>query len=166
MVRVHVRPPPPSTPSKSDRRSGRPLWQPAGGASYLPGASDEISSTKSIQLKRARGFPRARSRDKPPFRVIPCGREASAAWAQDSGVQTVRAHGGCLGGGRRRRTRQAAISSGETHAVFDPEVSEWGNPASHRMPRVHEPNSALRARPGEVKHLSSRRRRRKTRFRK
>ena len=40
-----------------------------------------------------------------------------------------RAHGGCLGTGSRRRTRQAAISSGEAQTAFDPEISEWGNPA-------------------------------------
>ena len=39
-----------------------------------------------------------------------------------------RAHGGCLGIGSRRRTRQAAIISGEGHSPLDPEVSEWGNP--------------------------------------
>ena len=39
-----------------------------------------------------------------------------------------RAHGGCLGIGSRRRTRQAAIISGEGQAPTDPEVSEWGNP--------------------------------------
>jgi hypothetical protein len=41
----------------------------------------------------------------------------------------VRAHGGCLGAGRRGRTRQAAISHGEEHASCDPWISEWGNPA-------------------------------------
>jgi hypothetical protein len=41
----------------------------------------------------------------------------------------VRAHGGCLGAGRRRRTWQAAISQGEGHAPIDPWISEWGNPA-------------------------------------
>ena len=33
------------------------------------------------------------------------------------------------GSGRRRRARQAAKSSGEAQAAFDPEVPEWGNPA-------------------------------------
>jgi hypothetical protein len=42
----------------------------------------------------------------------------------------VRAHGGCLGADRRRRTWQAAISCGEEHASCDPQISEWGNPAS------------------------------------
>ena len=41
----------------------------------------------------------------------------------------LRAHGGCLGIGSRRRTWQAAISRGEGQAPFDPRISEWGNPA-------------------------------------
>ena len=40
-----------------------------------------------------------------------------------------RAFGGCLGTERRRRTWQAAKSSGEWSAHGDPEISEWGNPA-------------------------------------
>ena len=40
----------------------------------------------------------------------------------------VRAHGGCLGTGSRRRTRLAAIICGEVHMTFDPQVSEWENP--------------------------------------
>jgi hypothetical protein len=43
--------------------------------------------------------------------------------------QAVRARGGCLGTGRRRRTWQAAKSRGELQASVDPRVSEWGNPA-------------------------------------
>ena len=44
-------------------------------------------------------------------------------------VKLVRADGGCLGIDRRRRTRKAAISFGELLTGFDPEISEWGNPA-------------------------------------
>ena len=43
-----------------------------------------------------------------------------------------RAHGGCLGSRRRRRTRQAAKSRGEARTAFDPRMSEWGNPACRR----------------------------------
>src|SRR5438552_16649268 len=43
-------------------------------------------------------------------------------------VKLLRAHGGCLGRSRRRRTWQAAISLGEPQAGFDPGISEWGNP--------------------------------------
>ena len=52
----------------------------------------------------------------------------------------LRAHGGCLGTGSRRRTRQAAISSGEAQTAFDPEISEWGNPAGVMpcYPRLNE----------------------------
>ena len=41
----------------------------------------------------------------------------------------LRANGGCLGIGRRRRTWQAAISLGERLTRVDPGISEWGNPA-------------------------------------
>ena len=44
-------------------------------------------------------------------------------------VKLLRAYGGCLGAGRRRRTWQAAKSLGELQASVDPGVSEWGNPA-------------------------------------
>jgi hypothetical protein len=43
-------------------------------------------------------------------------------------VKLLRAHGGCLGRSRRRKTWQAAISFGEPQAGIDPEISEWGNP--------------------------------------
>jgi hypothetical protein len=45
-----------------------------------------------------------------------------------------RAHGGCLGDRRRRRTWTAAISFGEPLAGFDPEISEWGNPSRDYLP--------------------------------
>ena len=41
-------------------------------------------------------------------------------------VKLLRAHGGCLGRRRRRKTWQAAISFGEPQAGIDPEISEWG----------------------------------------
>src|SRR5262245_58800075 len=44
-------------------------------------------------------------------------------------VTLQRAHGGCLGTRRRRRTRKPAISHGELDSSFDPWISEWGNPA-------------------------------------
>ena len=44
--------------------------------------------------------------------------------------QMERAQGGCLGSGRRRRTRPAAKCPGEEQASCDPGVSEWGNPAA------------------------------------
>ena len=43
-------------------------------------------------------------------------------------VKLLRANGGCLGAGKRRRTWQAAISLGEVQTTFDPGISEWGNP--------------------------------------
>ena len=69
-----------------------------------------------------------------------------------------RAHGGCLGMGSRRRTRQAAIHCGERQARTDPQVSEWENPA-WAMPRNPHPNTyGGRRQPGELKHLSTQRR--------
>ena len=44
-------------------------------------------------------------------------------------TKLLRANGGCLGIRRRRRTWKAAISFGELLTGFDPEDSEWGNPA-------------------------------------
>ena len=49
-------------------------------------------------------------------------------------VKLQRAHGGCLGDERRRRTWTAAISSGEPLAGFDPEISEWENPRRDYLP--------------------------------
>ena len=48
-------------------------------------------------------------------------------------VKRLRAYGGCLGTGRRRRSWQAAINLGEEQASFDPGVTEsenrlWVNP--------------------------------------
>jgi hypothetical protein len=52
-------------------------------------------------------------------------------------VKILRAYGGCLGAKSRRRTWSTAKSFGEPQAGFDPEISEWGNPAGvisrHRM---------------------------------
>ena len=45
-------------------------------------------------------------------------------------AKRIRAHDGCLGIGRRRRTRKTAIILGEPSTGFDPGVSEWGNPSS------------------------------------
>ena len=50
-------------------------------------------------------------------------------------AKRIRAHDGCLGIGRRRRTRKTATSFGEPSTGFDPEVSEWGNPAGVKSRR-------------------------------
>ena len=72
-------------------------------------------------------------------------------------VKRISAHGGCLGMSRRRRTWQAAISLGELQASIDPGMSEWGNPAGviSRHPKGSQP--------GELKHLSTPRKRNQTR---
>jgi hypothetical protein len=65
-------------------------------------------------------------------------RESSAACELDTClrgmVKLERAHGGCLGVERRRRTWTAAISSGEPLTGFDPEISEWDNPRRVYLP--------------------------------
>jgi hypothetical protein len=61
---------------------------------------------------------------------------------------------GCLGTDRRGRTWQAAKSFGEPQAGFDPEMSEWGNPAGDD-PVTPERESQ----PRELKHLSTWRKR-------
>ena len=58
-------------------------------------------------------------------------------------VKLQRAYGGCLGAECRRRTRSAAIRFGELLASFDPEISEWGNPA-----RVMSGHPAMGGHPG------------------
>ena len=49
-------------------------------------------------------------------------------------VKLRRAHGGCLGDERRRRTWTAAKSFGEPLTGCDPEISEWGNPRWDNQP--------------------------------
>jgi len=49
-------------------------------------------------------------------------------------VKLERAHGGCLGVERRRRTWTAAISPGEPLTGFDPGISEWDNPRRDNLP--------------------------------
>jgi hypothetical protein len=52
-------------------------------------------------------------------------------------VKRISAHGGCLGGQRRRRTWQPAKSSGESATDIDPEMSEWGNPLRKEYPNLN-----------------------------
>ena len=47
----------------------------------------------------------------------------------EGSAKRIRAHEGCLGIRRRRRTRKTATILGEPSTGFDPGVSEWGNPA-------------------------------------
>jgi hypothetical protein len=53
-------------------------------------------------------------------------------------VKLQRAHGGCLGDERRRRTWTAAKSSGEPLTGFDPEISEWENSSRDYLPALGE----------------------------
>ena len=84
--------------------------------------------------------------------------------AEGEKVKILRAYGGCLGAKSRRRTRSTAKSFGEPQAGFDPEISEWGNPAGaiSRHPMVNK--IVIGRQPAELKHLSKRRKRKKNRF--
>ena len=62
--------------------------------------------------------------------VVERKRSAKTNFTEEKNKKQTRAHGGCLGFRRRGRTRQAAKSSGELQAGYDPEVSEWGNPSA------------------------------------
>jgi hypothetical protein len=53
-------------------------------------------------------------------------------------VKLQRAHGGCLGDERRRRTWTAAKSSGKPLTGRDPEISEWDNPSRDYLPAHSE----------------------------
>ena len=92
------------------------------------------------------------------------GIERDALLQRPSEVKIIRAYGGCLGAKSRRRTRSTAKSFGEPQAGFDPEISEWGNPAGaiSRHPMVNK--IVIGRQPAELKHLSKRRKRKKNRF--
>ena len=79
----------------------------------------EQNVENTIQNKRKQGIRRAASRK---------------GNVRKTERKHARAHGGCLGSHRRRRTWQAAKSRGEVQATFDPRMSEWGNPAPVWVP--------------------------------
>ena len=54
-------------------------------------------------------------------------------------------------------------ASGSWQISFDPEISEWGNPP---LGVSHTEYIGMRGEPGELKHLSSSRKRHQPRFRK
>ena len=63
-------------------------------------------------------------------------------------VKLQRAHGGCLGNERRRRTWTAAISLGELLTSFDPRISEWDNPRRLNLPANGEYIAVRQRTPG------------------
>jgi hypothetical protein len=72
------------------------------------------------------------------------------------GLKIRRASGECLGAVCRRRTCQATIRGRELQASFDLPISEWVNPAGVM---TSHPQGGAR---GELKHLSTRRKRKQT----
>ena len=63
-------------------------------------------------------------------------------------VKLQRAHGGCLGDKRRRRTWTAAKSSGKPLTGRDPEISEWDNPRRDYLPAHSEYIAVWQRTPG------------------
>ena len=98
----------------------------------------QMTCTIMLQAFRPGGYPRGRK----------------VSWA----------HGGCLGIGSRRRARQAAIGPGEAQTALDPGIPEWGNPAAV-MGGYRVGDHPSRGQPGELKHLSTPRRRNQPRSR-
>ena len=79
-------------------------------------------------------------------------------------VKKESADGGCLGSKRRRRTWNPAKSLGELESSCEPRVSEWGNPAERELGHLVLNKIGIRSEPGELKHLSTRRKRNQKRF--
>jgi len=77
-------------------------------------------------------------------------------WGVKKDLKIRRASGECLGAVCRGRTCQATKRGRELQASFDLPISEWGNPAG-----VMTSHPKGRAR-GELKHLSTRRKRKQT----
>ena len=78
-------------------------------------------------------------------------------------VKKRSANGGCLGSKRRRRTWNPAKSFGELETSDNPKMSEWGNPALEIGSLVYE-YIVYEGELGELKHLSTQRKRNQTRF--
>jgi hypothetical protein len=58
----------------------------------------------------------------------------------------------------------AAISFGELLTNFDPEISEWGNPHEVMLMYPYPNTYDMREELGELKHLSSQRKKNQLRF--
>ena len=84
-------------------------------------------------------------------------RPSKASAGSEEGRKRQKAHGGCLGVKGRGRTWHTAKSLGEPCAGGEPGMSEWGNPRG-RPPRAATRKRSLRE-PGELKHLSTPRKR-------
>ena len=78
------------------------------------------------------------------------------------GGKLQRAHGGCLGRSRRRRAWQATIRLGEPQAGYDPGIPELRNLRRSNVRPLQSQYITLQREPGEVKHLSTLRKRNQT----
>ena len=118
-----------------------------------------VSEKAGVFLQRNGKFIDNNERENEVKKTADCNFKANTHESVIHEEKEIRADGGCLGFRRRGRTRQAAKMHGEPQAGTDPCVSEWGNPAG-RSP-VTGDSRGERER-GELKHLSTRRRRKKT----
>ena len=73
----------------------------------------------------------------------------------------IRAYGGCLDTKRRWRTLQGAISFGEVPSNLWPGDFPMGKPITMKVVILHTEFIGVWRRPGEVKHLSNQRKRKK-----
>ena len=74
-------------------------------------------------------------------------------------IKLLRAYGGCLGASRRRRTRLAAISFGELLNELRSGDFRMGKPGTGNTVSSRDEFIVARSKRGEVKHLSTLRRR-------
>jgi len=74
-------------------------------------------------------------------------------------VKLLRAHGGCLGTRSRRRTWEPAISAGELATKLRSGDIRMGKPGGSHVPSPSPEHIGCRRERGEVKHLSTHRKR-------
>jgi len=74
-------------------------------------------------------------------------------------TKLLRVCGGCLGSRRRRRTWVAAISHGEPPTRLRSVDVRMGKPSAGNAAVTYDEFIVVRGKPGEVKHLSTRRKR-------
>ena len=91
--------------------------------------TDNEVRRRGLKLKQFQGRPDRGSGKAETAGEMTCRREPARERPADERKNAIRAHGGCLGFRRRRRTWQAAKRHGDPQAGLDPCISEWDNPA-------------------------------------
>jgi hypothetical protein len=114
-----------------------------------------ITSASDPTPERARGSDWTWVRDSHESRAERRGGSTRNA----SVVKLERVRGGCFGAERRRRTWSTAISPGEVRTTCDPGISECGNAARVDSARSADEFMVGGSQRGELKHLSTPRKR-------